>query len=157
MTGNTFYGSAKLVELQLASASDNSTYLWNNNAYFADGPATTFTFGALGLDFAGWQRGTGLDQNSQYVPRRPTGAKIVVRPNQYEPGRGNIIVYNWDKQVLVDVDISQVLTRGAKYEIRNAQDYFGAPIAGGIYDGTPIRLPMAGAEFNVFVLIRISP
>ena len=26
-----------------------------------------------------------------------------MRPNQYEPGRANITVYNWDKAATVDV------------------------------------------------------
>ena len=54
------------------------------------------------------------------------------------------------------------------YEIRNAQDYFGPPVASGIYDGGPVSVPMTGLtvaapvgwpapaptgpEFNVFVL-----
>jgi len=103
-------------------------------------------------------------------PSRPTGVKVFLRPNAYEPGRANITVYNWDQRETVEVNIRTILPIGATYEVRNAQDYFGAPVATGVYSGAPIRLPMTGLsvaspvgvsappptgpEFNVFVLSR---
>ena len=40
-----------------------------------------------------------------YTTTRPTGARVFVRPNQYEAGRANIAVYNWDRQSAIDVDL----------------------------------------------------
>ena len=101
----------------------------------------------------------------------PAGTKVFVRPNKYEPGRANVIVYNWDKKPEVEADVSAVLKPGAKFRIVSAQDFFGKPVLEGKYDGKPLRLPMTdyrapppvgkpdyvppatGPEFNVFVVL----
>ena len=111
--------------------------------------------------------------NESLRKKRPTGVKAFVRPNQYEPGRAHICVFNWDNLDAVEVDVSKVLANGDAYEVKDAQDYFGPAIAAGTYDGKPVKLPMdltavtpvvgvaAGEqpahtpkEFNAFVLIR---
>ena len=61
-----------------------------------------------------------------YFSVRPTGIQVFVRPNLYEPGRGNITVYNWDLNPTVNVDLSTVLPVGSRYEIRDAQNFFAA-------------------------------
>jgi len=170
MTGNALYGSGTLVELPLAEDIQVSNHTWNNNTYFETGTIPPFSFRGQDMNFEQWQQATAFDQNSQYVSGRPTGVKVFVRPNKYEPGRANIIIYSWDLEPTVDIDVSNVLKPGATYELRNAQDYFGAPVASGIYDGSPLHLSMAGIqpvspiggwvseppitgpEFNVFVL-----
>jgi hypothetical protein len=64
-----------------------------------------------------------------------------------------------------------VLKPGARYEVRNAQDFFAPPVLSGTYDGQPLRLPMyglgvaqpigssglqpTGPGFNVFVLVPL--
>jgi hypothetical protein len=104
-----------------------------------------------------------------YHTNRPAGVKAYVRPNRHEPGRANIVVYNWDALAFVGVDVSSVLKNGQAYEVRNAQDFFAAPVLSGTYDGRPLSLPMnglsvarpiggsapppTGPDFNVFVLI----
>jgi len=110
--------------------------------------------------------------SNTYLAAPPSGTKIIVRPNTYEPGRAHIAVYNWDLLDSVDVEVSGILPVGAQYEVRNAQDYFGLPVLTGTYDGRPLRLPMTGLrvaapvgnvtskpattgpEFAVFVLLR---
>ena len=44
-----------------------------------------------------------------YASSRPTGVKVFVRPNHYEPGRANITIYNWDKAATVDVSLAGIL------------------------------------------------
>src|SRR6185503_10835654 len=98
-------------------------------------------------------------------------AKVFVRANKYEAGRANVTVYNWTGASTVDVDLSGVLAAGASYEVRNAQDFYGAPVASGTYQGGTVRLPMnlsvatpvgkaapapTGPEFNVFVVLKKS-
>ena len=102
-----------------------------------------------------------------------TGVNVLVRPNQYELGRANIIVYNWAQQGTVSVDVSGILNVGDHYVVQHAQDLYGAPIAGGTYDGGPLQLPavsitpptplgtstvepapVTGPTFNVFVLMK---
>jgi hypothetical protein len=108
-----------------------------------------------------------------YYASRPTGMKVFVRPNQYEPGRANITVYNWDKASIVDVSLIGVLNPGMHYEVRSAQNFFGAPVLTGIYNGAPIHIPMTGLtpatpvgrpapaatgpDFQVFVLLPKAP
>jgi hypothetical protein len=116
---------------------------------------------------------TSLYPDNTYLDERPAGVDVHVRLNAYESQRAHVIVYNWDLAGSVDVDLSGVLLPGARYEVRNAQNYFAAPVAEGIYDGSPVTLPLAGlepaqpvgsegaidatemtgAEFNVFVVI----
>ncbi len=108
--------------------------------------------------------------NNTYYTAKPSGVKTFVRPNKFEAGRANIIVYNWDSKSVVDVDVSNVLQIGAVYEVRNAQDFLGAPVASGVYDGRALQLPTTnlktvapvgmanaptstGAMFNAYVLI----
>ena len=105
------------------------------------------------------------------IKDRPAGVKVFVRPSKYEPGRANVIVYNWDKKPEIEADVSGVLKAGAKFRVASAQDFFGKPVLAGTYDGKPLRLPMkdyrapapigkpdyvppaTGPEFNVFVVL----
>lgn len=109
-----------------------------------------------------------------YVSGPPTGLNVFVRPNQYEPNRANIIVYNWDKLPSVSADVSSILTVGQAYEVRDSQNFYGAPVVSGTYTGQPISIPMGStqvaatvgvfpvppvhtsSEFNVFVLLPQS-
>ena len=108
---------------------------------------------------------------SPVLVARPKGAKVIVRPNRYEPGRAHVIVYNWDRKKSIAADLSGVLKDGGKYRVVSAQDFFGEPVAGGTFDGKPVKLPMrayraappigmpehkppvTGPVFNVFVVL----
>lgn len=86
-----------------------------------------------------------VDPSNSYTSGMPAGARIVVRPNRYEPGRAHVAIYNWDLQAQVSVDLSPSgLRSGQAYEIRDAQDFFGAPVATGTYTGAAVTLPMTG-------------
>jgi hypothetical protein len=72
---------------------------------------------------------------------------VVVRPNTYEPGRANIIVYNWGNQASVAVNVGGVISTGNQYEVRNVQNLFGAPVASGTYNGSgTITVPLGGVN-----------
>jgi parallel beta-helix repeat protein len=75
---------------------------------------------------------------------RPTGTFVAVRPNRYEKGRGHVVVLNWDRRPWVEADLSSVLTPGTAFEVRNAQDFLGAPVMTGVFSGAAVRLPMSG-------------
>jgi hypothetical protein len=79
------------------------------------------------------------------VRARPSQPRIFVRPNQYEPGRANITIYNWSKQekiTLTAEDLKDVqITAGDVFELHNVQDYFDDVIKG-TYDGQSIEVPM---------------
>ena len=112
--------------------------------------------------------------NNTYLAERPAGKYIFVRPNQYEIGRANIVIYNWDLSPSVSVDISASgLHSGQSYEIRDSQNFYGPPVATGIYNGSPATIPMSNLslappegtvppqphhtapEFDVFILLPI--
>jgi len=152
------------------------TVQWDENTYYRSGASTQFIADGVNLDFAGWKAATGYDANTSFTETLPTGVRVFVRPNKYEPGRANITVYNWDQDDSVEVDLSAILVPGDRYEIRDAQNYFADPVVSGIYDGDPVSLPMdltevaqpvgdvhhiagrfvhTAPEFAVFVLRRI--
>jgi cysteine-rich repeat protein len=81
--------------------------------------------------------------DNAYLPAMsPGGTKVFVRPNQYEPGRANVAIFNWDQHDTVPVDLSGVLAPGAAYQVRDAQNYFGPPVVSGTYAGGTVDFPM---------------
>lgn len=117
-----------------------------------------------------------VPSNGINVLSGPTGLEVFVRPNEYEAGRANVIIYNWDENATVDVDLSSVLAVGATYEVRHVYDIFGESVVSGVYQGDTIQLPMRtvstprptgnaeanfptvmGPEFGVFVVTTVSP
>ena len=151
----------------------SSGHTWSGNTFFGDPAASAWLYNNSVTTFGGWQTLTGFSNPGTYAGSTPTGVKIVVRPNQYEPGRANIIVYNWAQQSTVNVDVSGILNVSDHYVVQNAQDFYGTPATSGTYDGSPLQLPMVGITpptplgnrmvqaapvtgptFNVFVLMR---
>jgi hypothetical protein len=83
--------------------------------------------------------------DNQYNASVPRGSRVAVRPNRYQPGRAHVIVYNWELQPQVSVDLSTIgLTSGQRFEIRDVHDLFGAAVVSGTYTGAPVALPMTG-------------
>jgi hypothetical protein len=111
--------------------------------------------------------------SNTYLSARPTENWVFVRPNAEQTGRAHVIVYNWTLADSMDIDLSSVLEPGSDYEVRNAQDYFAAPVVSGTYSGGSVSIPLAnlgvaqpigldgailaseqpGKEFAVFVVI----
>jgi hypothetical protein len=101
---------------------------------------------------------------------------VFVRPNQYEPGaRANITIFNWALQSSVQVDLARAgFARGTAFELRDSQNYFGQPVVSGVYDGSPISVPMrnltvvppvgniplvpthTAPQFGAFILVKTS-
>jgi len=179
VTGNTLYNlTTGPMVWTLGTVSDQT---WSGNTFFGDPTALVWRNGSNDITtFDGWRTETGLADPGTYAASAPTGAKIVVRPNQYEPGRANIIVYNWGQngvqQSAVSVDVTGILRMGDRYVVQNSQDFYGPPIASGTYTGGPLQLPMVsitppspvgvataqpapvtGPTFNVYVLMRTKP
>ena len=123
---------------------------WENNTYYFLGGGTTgpFRYQSRAVSFSGdlsaWSRATGFDQDSRYWTSRPTGQAVFVRPNLYEAGRANITVYNWALGDAARVTVPG-LKLGQRFEIRDAQNYFGRPVVSGTYDGKLMTIPLTGA------------
>jgi hypothetical protein len=80
-------------------------------------------------------------------------ALTIVRPSKYEPGRGHLVVLNWQKKATVGVDLGGMLKRGDKFRLMDPRKLWGTPVLTGTYDGKVVRVPMAG-EFAAFVVLR---
>jgi len=127
----------------------------------------------VSLSISQWMN-LGFDSSSVINPCgiRPTGVRVTLQPNSYDANRTHIVINNFSKNATVSVDVSSFLRPGDSFELRNAQDYFGAPVASGTYAGGSISIPMAsltvarpsgwnGAmiqssspDFGAFVLIK---
>jgi hypothetical protein len=140
-TGNTVYTLNTLDVMLTTGGGSVANYTMNNNRYFGSGK---FRFNGTNQSFAGWKSATGKDAASTYTAGAPTGLWTIVRPNKYETGRGNITIYNWDLKASVDVDVSAAVQPGKQYEVRDAQNFFGPPVASGTYNGGTISIPMTG-------------
>jgi hypothetical protein len=186
LSNNVFYGFPGYGSLDFSRGNQNLTMTGNLSGF----PITTATGSRAGeIDFGTISGPTNISNNkfdtwkvvpeaafsrypsNNYIvwPSHPTGTWILIRPNAYEPGRGNVAVLNWEHAESVPVDLSSILTVGESYEIRNAQDFFGPPVMTGTYAGGTVAIPMAassvetpagaaapsptGPEFNAFVVL----
>jgi hypothetical protein len=152
---NTTYAvSHDNVSLYWAPGQTPATYSWDRNRYFGAGHFTTYngcvTFSCSNgrtLGFATWQAENGIDANSSFSAGPPTGVWVSVRPNLYEPGRANVVVYNWDLRPTVQVDLSAAGVKpGDTFEIRDGENWFGPAVASGTYEGGTVAIPMTGLQ-----------
>ncbi len=171
VTGNAFSAtSSNYTVVTLNQTLAHLAAIWNHNTYMDPATGGGFLHNTNALSFSGWRSATGYDSISTCTPGNAVGTKIFVQPNQYEAGRANIIVYNWNNLSNVAVNVRSVLSPGSVYEVRNAEDFFAPPVLAGVYDGKPLELPMTGLSaaipngpmiapsptgptFNAFVLL----
>jgi hypothetical protein len=125
--------------------SNNGGITLNNNSgqglTFQDSTGNTLA----GVGAAGQQININYDLSAgnTVVIGKPTTNSVFVRPNDYEPGRANISVFNWQDLPSVSVDLSSSgLAVGQAFQVIDAQNPFGGPILTGTYTGAPISLPM---------------
>lgn len=130
---------------------------WDGNAYSAPFRGMLRAGGkdVQAGDLAAWRAAThnagkAFDARSQEIAGTPPN-KAVLIPNDYESGRGHLIVYNWDKSRAIKADLSRVLSPGTPYKVVRAKDPFGAPVTSGTYSG-PVPVPMEAQEFEVFLV-----
>ncbi|HTI05340.1 MAG TPA: Ig-like domain-containing protein [Gemmatimonadales bacterium] len=129
----------------LAFADANTAaYDWNGNTHYRDTTAKAWGFGGTDYKFTTWQQSTGLGAGDRVPSATPSAPAVFVRPNKYEPGRANVIVYNWGRQSSVSADLSNVLAPGQRFEIRNVQDLWGTAVVSGTYGGGSVTIPMGG-------------
>lgn len=90
---------------------------------------------------------TGFDRTSTFGAPPVTGADPFVRPNKYETGRANIIIFNWQKQANVMVDLTgSGLKDGDSWVIRDAQNFNGPVVTSGVFSLAypKATIPMGG-------------
>lgn len=146
-TGNTIFTKELInIALSLSTGQTTSKYDWNQNTYYGPG---LLRINGQNQPQSNWLA-EGIDSHSKFTSDVPHGVWIFVRPNAYEPGRGNIAIYNWDLRKNVAVDLSRVLKNSERFEIRDAQNFWSGPVVSGVYDGKPVSIPMTG-------LVRATP
>ena len=144
--GNTFVGLTSLLEVRVPSRDALANYSWDHNIYLSgEVKYTPFLLLAgqerLSGNWKVWNQ-SGLDASSTYTVGKPTGTSVFVRPNRYEPGRGHVIVYNWDRAPKVSVDLKPILKPGQAFRIVSADNFYREPILRGRYEAKPIEVPM---------------
>lgn len=113
------------------------------NGEFAFNKVTGSQVNAYLITKRSWQDDFRFDMNTTYIDSVPAGTKVFVRKNKYDPGRSNIVIYNWDQASTVNIDASSTLTPGDSYELHSVQDYFG-DVQTGVYGGGPLSVNMSG-------------
>lgn len=89
-----------------------------------------------------------IDQDGNVQASNGSGVSVIVRPNRYEDGSGyespraHVAVYNWELAPTVTVDLGAALLPGDPYEIRDAMNLWGPPVASGVYEGAPVSVRM---------------
>ena len=172
-SNNTLYSTNGFfvnLEPHLGFEVDRNSYFGTDNHDFG----LTTSNGTGRASFAEWQS-AGFDANGSYIQDKPPPNKVVVNANAYEPKRATVAVYNWNNSDNVAVVLSNILTKGDTFVVRNAQSFFAPPVLTGTYTGDPVLLPMTnltaaipngfsltnavpqtGKQFNVFVVIGFS-
>lgn len=120
-----------------------------DNTWYGTPGAIEWLSDTTGQTFDQWRASTGLAATDSYRAGRPTDQVVFVRPNQYEAGRANVVIYNWSHAGTATVDLSAALKVGDRYEVRNVQQFFGPAVASGAYDGNAISLPLASVPPTV--------
>ena len=95
-----------------------------------------------------------VQQNNLIVAKndpRPAQTKSVLLPNQYDPDRAHLVIYNWDKVETVEVDAGGFAKDGDVIELFDPKDLFGTPTAAPTRRNGIIRVPIHD-EFTVFLV-----
>jgi len=171
VAGNTLAGPNGMTRLE---TSDLSGYAWQGNTHWRSPTASAWEYADSGYRFDAWKEATHVATTDVATPGVPSRPQVFVRINPWEAGRANVIVYNWTHAASALADLASVLKVGDRYEVRNVQDFFGAPAARGTYAGGAISIPMGGVappaliggapyappqtgpDFDVFVVLRTA-
>ncbi|MCA9408420.1 MAG: right-handed parallel beta-helix repeat-containing protein, partial [Candidatus Omnitrophica bacterium] len=115
--------------------------------------ADNLTFTSLNINQ--WQNETSLagkmfDNNSTEIPLTLSN-KISIIPNDYNPKKSFLLIFNWKLNTTVAVDLSQVVEQNQTFGIYDIKDAFGLPLVSGNYNG-PVDVPVASAEFSTYLI-----
>lgn len=148
-TNNTGGGNSIVVQYAPA-AGPTPTVTWNNNTYWnqiSSGRGFSYP-GAGGVSFTTfplWKSNTGFDSGSTQTQTAPTADWVVVRPNVYSPGYGNIYVAKNTAGTSVSVDVSSLgLLTGQSATIYAAEDLTASVATISSYAGANVTVPVNG-------------
>ncbi len=157
VTGNKFYmpgaGAVNVQSLQGVG------HTWNSNTYYATG-TNDDKFGNRSTSnnyiFSDWKSMTGYDASST-ISAGAMPDTVVVRPNTYEPGRANVVVYNISRASSVNVNLTNAgLTDGQSFKIKNAINWGAGDVTfngatSAVYNSSSptINIPLTGNACSV--------
>jgi hypothetical protein len=156
-TGNEIWAPMSILTWQKGQGAKDEDWAIDRNIYHALGDEKKFN----DKTFAEHRKESGFDGSSKLVATvngRPTGTRVFVRPNRYEPGRAHVAVFNWDGKDAVELDLKGAgLKPGQKFQVHNVLDLYGKPVAQAVYDGKPLRVPMSRSpiapDFDAFLVV----
>ena len=142
--GNTTYNPRCSDGCRMDFQGNRSGWTWSGNTHYGNAGAVDWLYNNAPKTWSNWRSATGLGNSDSYAAAAPP-QKVWVRPNVYERGRANIVVVSLGGSSSAVADLSSVgLRSGQAFEVRNAQNYFGAPVLTGTYQGGTITLPLSG-------------
>lgn len=148
LTGNKIFGS------NVNTLTRERPYSWNGNLYYNTG-TTADKFGNLtdvaNQTFATWKTQTGFDSSSS-INSGNLPDTVIVRPNTYQQGRANIIIYAYSAPASINVNLSAAgLTNGQSFIIKNAFNWDGENVYSGVYSSSnpTISVPLNLAAMTV--------
>lgn len=158
VTGNKFTTGASdlgpsdaLVSLRMLAAMPFNTHAFGNNQFAVPASTQKPPFyvvrpedGGHLLSLAQWRSLTGYDLTSTLVTGSFATPDVIVRPNQYEPGRAFVTVWNWQGAATVNVPMTGVLNAGDSYVVHHVYNVFGPPVTSGTYNGQPLAIRQTG-------------
>ncbi len=143
---NTVIGGWPVLTVYQNEGDSLENHKINRNVYYNTQPKHYLFSLLLGkernaLFLKEWQK-RGFDANAQVHDGHPRGVNVFIRPNLYEPGRANVVVFNWDRKPEVSVNLKDVLKKGQKFRIVSARNFHGPAVVSGLFNGEEVLLPM---------------
>ena len=133
VTDNTIMSSNTRV-INFADINNIEKPLINNNTYYQKNLVPHL--------FNEWKNTSGQDAGSSIQDSTPPANAYFLRKNEYEAGRANLTIYNWENKNSVAVDVSSVLSAGDDYEVFDVSNLSGGSILSGKYTSGNISIPM---------------
>ncbi len=170
---NTFVNDATASDHLILRAAARDYTSWERNTWYMNPASVKWNY-QLRRTFAGFQAATALGATDTATASTPSN-RVFVFPNDFEPGRAHVAIFNHAGLGSVAVDLSTVLRVGQNYEVRSVQDLWGTPVASGTYGGGTVSIPMGaiapptpigpgrvfatppttGPEFDAFVVLAV--
>jgi hypothetical protein len=142
--GNTIHMNALDGGNALERAGHQGAWTVNSNHYTAVSPdSVVFYDSYLSRTFSQWKATyPGLDTASTSTNSAKPPDLIAIIPNQDQPKRFHVAVYNFTHANNVTLNLQNLLNAGDIYQIYSAQNYNAGPIRTGTCSGSTISLPM---------------
>lgn len=117
---------------------------WNNNTYYG-----TFDYnGTVCATIADWRTESGWDADSTMLESL-SGVFYQLRIDKYDANKAYLAIANHDLAESVNIDVSSFLEIGDTYQVIDAQNYFGDPVAIGENTTGTITIPVNLTEVAV--------